>query len=515
MSKTTTIDAVTEEFAQRHPHDTSNILISRRQSTWYVALAIAFVCGLIYRWDVTLCVVNFFFAFLYFCIIVFRVATVVHSVVGHGETRVSEEQMAGLKPSELPVFTILIPLYREANVAEKIIRNLNKMDYPQKKLDIKLLLEEDDQMTIDAVAAVDLPKCYDVIVVPDALPKTKPKACNHGLKRAKGDICVIYDAEDNPDPDQLKKVAWAFKHAPDDVACIQAKLNFYNPRQNLLTRWFTIEYSTTFDLFLPGLQSMNIPMPLGGTSNHFRTRALQEIGGWDPFNVTEDCDLGVRLYKMGYRTNMIDSTTWEEANPKLWNWVRQRSRWVKGFFQTHLTHMRHPMRTVRALGIWGTFGFLVSVGASSLMMVLNVPIWIMGGTYFYLAAKAMSNGYGLWEILKGPRDWLPGSNVWPMIYYGPKEDPMWSSLSIFFFVIACILLLANFVFVAIHCLACVKRKFYYLLPMALLMPIYWVLISIGAWKGFLQLFTNPFYWEKTIHGLTTATGEPPPDASAA
>ncbi|MCK5849509.1 MAG: hypothetical protein KAH23_01245 [Kiritimatiellae bacterium] len=206
---------------------------------------------------------------------------------------------------------------------------------------------------------------------------------------------------------------------------------------------------------------------------------------------------------MGFRTEMVDSTTWEEANPNLWNWIRQRSRWVKGFFQTHLTHMRHPMRTLRHLGLWGFSSFVVSVGASSLMMVLNVIIWIMGGTYFYLVCKAMNRGYDLWEIIKGPRDWLSGSAVWPMIYYGPKQDVVWSSLSIAFFFVACILLAANLLFVLIHCLACLKRKFYYLLPCAILMPFYWILISIGAWKGFIQLFTNPFYWEKTHHGLTT------------
>ena len=161
---------------------------------------------------------------------------------------------------------------------------------------------------------------FGVLVIPDSLPKTKPKACNYGLYTCDSDLLVIYDAEDRPEPDQLKKAVVAFGKLPEDVICLQAKLNYYNSRQNLLTRWCTVEYSTTFDLLLPGLQCANIPMPLGGTSNHFRMQVLKELEGWDPFNVTEDCDLGVRLYRMGYETRMIDSTTWEEAPSRLPVW---------------------------------------------------------------------------------------------------------------------------------------------------------------------------------------------------
>ena len=507
MNTIRNIDEVTAEFIRAHPDDSANILFNRRQKTWYLSVLILLISGVIYRWDITLCIVNFFFAFIYFCIILFRSVAVVNAWAADGQKHVSAEEVVGLQDGDLPLYTILVPLYREANVAGKIVRYLNELDYPENRLDIKLLLEANDADTIEIVRGIDLPECYDVIVVPDSGPKTKPKACNYGLKAAKGEYCVIFDAEDRPEPDQLKKVLCVFRRAGKDVACVQAKLNFYNPRQNLLTRFFTVEYSTTFDLLLPGLQKMNIPMPLGGTSNHFRTEALREIGGWDPFNVTEDCDLGVRLYKTGYRTEMVDSTTWEEANPALWNWIRQRSRWVKGFFQTHLAHMRKPLATFRALGPWGFFGFVVSVGASSLMMTLNIPIWITGGTYFYLTAKALRHGHGLWEILKGPREALSASPVWPMIYYGPKQDAVWSTLSIIFFSIACILLLANLLFVFMHCLACARRRFYYLLPVALLTPFYWILISIGAWKGFIQIFTRPFYWEKTRHGLSPGESE--------
>ncbi len=171
------------------------------------------------------------------------------------------------------------------------------------------------------------------MIVPDTFPRTKPKACNVGLLNAKGEYLVIYDAEDIPDTDQLKKSVIAFRKLDNPlIICLQAKLNYYNPRQNLLTRWFTSEYSMWFDLYLPGLDGLNAPIPLGGTSNHFRVDALKKIGGWDPYNVAEDCDLGIRLFREGYRTRVLDSTTWEEANSRLENWLRQRSRWVKGIY---------------------------------------------------------------------------------------------------------------------------------------------------------------------------------------
>ncbi len=505
------LDETTREFIAKHPTDCSYIPVRLWQIVWYCLVVAVVIFSVAWRWDILLYAVNFFFAFLYFSIILFRGAAVGLSLLGFGKTKVTPAQLAELEDADLPMYSILVPLYREAKITDKIIASLEKLDYPKDKLDIKLLLEADDEATITAVERLGLPDRYDVIIVPDALPKTKPKACNHGLNRAKGEFCVIYDAEDRPEPDQLKKAVCVFRRLPPTVACLQAKLNYYNARQNLLTRWFTIEYSTYFDLFLPGLQIMRVPVPLGGTSNHFRIGVLKEIGGWDPFNVTEDCDLGVRIYEQGCRTRMLDSTTWEEANSRLWNWLRQRSRWIKGFFQTHLTHMQRPFRTLRHLGPWGFFGFLMSVGGSSFMMVMNVIYWLAGGLYLGLLSCGVLAGHGPLEfIIQGPgKKALPfvtaikGLEVraWPLVYYGPKEDPFWSTLSVIFFVITCTLLLANLLFVLMHCAACCKRRNFHLLPYALFMPLYWVLISIGAWKGLWQLFTKPFYWEKTIHGL--------------
>lgn len=504
-----------------HPHDCSSQPVSRRQIAFYSIITLALLVLLHYRWDYFLFLITAVLAFWYLSAAAFRCAAAFITLLGHGEKKVTPQQIADLKDEDLPVYTIFLPLYKEANIAGKIISSMEKLDYPKNKLDIKLLLEFDDTSTINAVSKCSLPDHYEVIIVPDCLPKTKPRACNFGLKKAKGELCVIFDAEDRPESDQLKKVAYAFRNAPPELACIQAKLNYFNAKQNLLTKLFTIEYSTTFDLLLAGMQMFNVPLPLGGTSNHFRTAILRQIGGWDPFNVTEDCDLGIRIYKEGYRTTMIDSTTWEEANSEVWNWIRQRSRWVKGFIQTHLTHMRQPLRTLRGIGFWGFPGFYLSVGISSLMMLINIFFWIAGIIYLSLFIHGWYHGIAPINMIVGPQNngIYQGVNVfgfnfsaWPLFYSGPLESLFWSKLSVAFFVISVALFAANFFFIAIHALACVKRRYYFLLPYCLLMPFYWILISIGAWKGFIQLFTNPFYWEKTIHGLDGVLEDSAPQA---
>jgi len=422
-----------------------------------------------------------------------------------------------------------VPLYHETKVADKIIRYIRRLDYPQDKLDVKLLLEANDPETIDVCRRAHLPANYELVIVPDAKPKTKPKACNHGLERARGEYLVIYDGEDRPERDQLKKAVVGFEKANaqrgwlahlflrrSQTVCLQAKLNYYNPDQNLLTKWFTIEYSTWFDLFLPGLHRLGSPIPLGGTSNHFRTSVLQTIGGWDPFNVAEDCDLGIRLHKMGYKTHVLDSTTWEEANSQLWNWVRQRSRWVKGYIQTHLVHMRNPFTTFWKMGFAGMLGFLTSVGGLSLMLILNPIFWLIllfyGGCWLHdlylqgwslAAAHSFQAAYDPNSVMWPWDRWLnwDGPWVWRMWFNDPRGNPFWNTWSQVFFVITVTLFLANFFFVLMHVWACLRRRLYRLIPHAILSPFYWLLISVGAWKGFLQLFWSPFKWEKTHHGL--------------
>jgi len=201
------------------------------------------------------------------------------------------------------------------------------------------------------------------------------------LQIARGEYVVIFDAEDIPEIDQLKKAALAFAELPGNVACLQAPLNFYNPRQNVLTRLFTAEYSLWFDLMLTGLQRLNGPIPLGGTSNHFRTDVLRGLGGWDPYNVTEDADLGIRLYKQGFRTGMLDSTTYEEVNPDPRNWIRQRSRWIMGYMQTLLVHTRGGwnLRETRDVHF---LTFLLIIGGKVIVNFINPIMWAVTIAYF-------------------------------------------------------------------------------------------------------------------------------------
>jgi len=387
------------------------------------------------------------------------------------EVETTTEEIADLADHDLPVYTVLVPLYREVEVLPTLIRAIDDLDYPKTKLDVKLLLEEDDEATIAAVRRQPLPAHFKVVVVPDSLPKGKPKACNYGLIHAEGEYVVIYDAEDIPDRDQLKKVLVAFRKAGDEVQCIQAKLNYYNRDQNLLTRWFTTEYSMWFDLFIPGLDASNSPIPLGGTSNHFRTARLRELGAWDPYNVTEDADLGVRLFKAGWKTAVVDSTTYEEANSELYNWIRQRSRWVKGYIQTYLVHMRHPVKLIREIGWYQFFSFNMVVGGTFFGFLVNPIYWLLTAGWFLFH----------WEFIQ---QLFPG----PVFYLG--------ALGLYF---------GNFAFMYANVAGCMRRQYYDMVKYALLSPLYWALMSVGAWKGCLQLFYRPSYWEKTKHGLFKGT----------
>lgn len=491
-------------------HTVSDFLKSHRDlsaadviTPWQIFKLIAFVSAMLiflcYDYKIFWTTLLFAICFFYACSITYRLIMVILSCIKNPEIKVSKSEIAALNDEELPVYTILLPMYKESAIAEKLIRAMDHIDYPHHKLDIKILLEEDDQDTVNLCRTIKLPDCCEVIICPHSFPKTKPKACNHGLLKAKGEFLVIYDAEDRPDSDQLKKAVCAFKKVKEDVVCLQGKLNYYNPYENWLTRFFTLEYSCWFDLFLPGLHLMDAPIPLGGTSNHFRTDILQKVGGWDPFNVTEDCDLGIRLHRKGYRTQVLDSTTWEEANENLGNWLRQRSRWVKGYFQTHLVHDRKTLSTLRELGPFGFFSYIMTVGGLSLTLLLNPLFWLICLTYL-----------GLWVAKIQGLELEP----WKMLYFDSISDinpefTLWSKLSWVFCGISIMLFMANFAFIIIHIIACAKRGLNRLYIMALLVPFYWVLISLAAWKGFLQLFLRPFYWEKTNHGLTKVDEEGP------
>lgn len=378
-------------------------------------------------------------------------------------------------PGGWPAYTVLVPLYHEETAVPGLMAHLRRLDYPADRLQILLLVEEDDLRTREAVARAGVTPPFEVVVVPVSRPRTKPKACNVGLGRAGGDILVIFDAEDRPEPDQLKKAADLFARSPAEVICLQASLNYYNRDRNWLTRFFAIEYSGWFDYCLPGLYRLDAPIPLGGTSNHFRLAALRELGGWDPFNVTEDCDLGIRLYRNGLRTYMLDSTTWEEATFRILPWIRQRSRWVKGYLQTYIVHLREQGDLWRRLGPGRLMHFHLLFGAGCLCLLMNPFYWLLTAAWFITGSRLVSGFFPLWVLVPALLSFLAG----------------------------------NAAFVLSAMLGCLRRRYYHLLPLCLLMPVYWVLMSVGAWKGALQLISRPFYWEKTPHE-GTATGRVAP-----
>ena len=420
----------------------------------------------------SLTVVNSLVMTFYITIVVYKLYLIHLSLGEARELTFTEDDLKTLEDDALPRYTILVPLYRETESLPRLVKGLLELDYPKEKLQALLLLEENDAPTREAVEAMELPSFITPIVTPEGFPQTKPKACNLGLAFATGDYLVIYDAEDRPEPDQLKKAVLGFRESADEVICLQARLNFYNKRQGLLTRFFTLEYSMWFDLFLPGMGDLRSPIPLGGTSNHFRVDKLRELMGWDPFNVTEDCDLGIRLARKGYETRMLDSTTWEEACSHPGFWIRQRSRWVKGYIQTYLVALRKPFAIMRRVGFGRALGFHLMVGGTPLSLLINPVYWALTLLWFSLR----------WE---GVTKLFP----FPIILWG----------------LVC-LFAGNFVFIYATLLAAFRRGYFDIVKYGLLIPFYWLFMSIGAWKGCLQLITRPSYWEKTRHGFDLDAG---------
>nr|WP_307553051.1 glycosyltransferase family 2 protein [Xanthomonas sacchari] len=460
-------------LAEHAPEHSARQVITRAQSVFLVALTVVLAAALALWPLFTLIALNTLIAVAFLATFGLKLVLAWRGARRRIDIKVSDEEVAALGDEDLPVYTVLVPMYKEPDVLPILANALRRLDYPTSKLDVKLVLEADDTETIEAAKALGLEAFFEIIRVPPSQPKTKPKACNYALRFARGQMLTIYDAEDKPEPDQLKRVVAAFRKSPADVACIQARLNYYNADENWLTRMFTLEYTLWFDFYLPALETLRIPIPLGGTSNHFRLDILRKVHAWDPYNVTEDADLGVRLTQQGYRVSVVNSTTFEEANVSIPNWIRQRSRWLKGYMQTWLVHMRDPVQLYRSTGVRGFWGFQLFVG----------------GTFFTaLAAPLMWLSYGLWLAV--------GSK-----FFDPFFPPALLYLSLLN------LLLGNGFLIYMTLVAAFKRDYFRLAPYALTVPLYWLLQSIAAYKGLWQLIRNPFYWEKTTHGISKHMAE--------
>ncbi len=361
----------------------------------------------------------------------------------------------------LPVYSIICALYREAGVVEDLVAAIRDLDYPPEKLDVKFVIEADDKETRQALTSLELGAAFEIVTAPAIGPRTKPKALNVALPLVRGDFTVVYDAEDKPEPDQLRRAVAAFYGGDHQLACLQAALTIDNTADGWLTRMFTAGYAGQFDVLLPALAAKRFPLPLGGSSNHFRTAVLRQVGGWDPYNLTEDADLGMRLCRLGYRTDVLPSATYEEAPARFRAWLKQRTRWYEGWMQTWLVHMRRPRRLWRDLNPTGTFAFQLLL-AGNVLSALVHPIFMAALAYLllikpplqavgYLGAATLLAGYASTILVEarglGRRGLL--RHGWALIFT----------------------------------------------------PVYWFLLSWAAWRALYKLLRDPQAWEKTEHGL--------------
>jgi len=369
-------------------------------------------------------------------------------------------------PKPLPMISVMVPLFGENRIVARLIRRLDRLDYPRARLEVILLLEDTDTATARALDTITLPPMMRRLAVPTGTIRTKPRALNYGLAHCNGDIIGVYDAEDAPDPGQLRAVAAGFASGSARLACLQGRLDYYNPQINWLSRCFTIEYAAWWRVILPGFAKMGFALPLGGTTLFFRRDILAQLGGWDAHNVTEDAELGLRLARRGYETQLLDSTTMEESNCRALPWVRQRSRWIKGYMMTWGSLMRSPRALWRDLGAWRFFGFQMMFAGSVLQALLAPMLWTLWlmplGVFGQLFSGAQHTG--LLALILGAvfcEAVQMVINGWGLRKTGHRVSLIW-------------------------------------LP--LMMP-YHLMASAAAYKALYEMLTRPFYWDKTAHGL--------------
>ncbi|TWR24071.1 glycosyltransferase [Mucilaginibacter pallidiroseus] len=456
------------ELLKRDPDSSAIVTFTTPQLVFIFVLLAIVTIGLVVSFKNTSITINVLISSFFLVAIIFKLFLALVGSRFELHQAVTREELKLVDDNELPIYTILLPVYKEDKLIKKLIWNLQAIDYPKHQLDIKLLIEEDDDKTLNAVRNLDFPAVFDVIVVPFHMPKTKPKACNYGLHFSRGKYLTIYDAEDIPDTDQLKKVVTLFGKLPEEYVCVQSALNYFNRNENFLTRMFTLEYSYWFDYMLPGLDTLDIPIPLGGTSNHFKLAELVDLGAWDPFNVTEDADLGVRAYAKNHKIAIINSTTYEEANNEPFNWIRQRSRWIKGYMQSYLVHMRNPVALWKRIGWKGFLGFSFFIGATPVTFLVYPLLLAIFICYVVFDLSTIRSLFPDWVLF----------------------------MSIFN------LMVGNILMIYVNMMAVFKRRYYELILFAIANPIYWLMHSISAYKGLYQLIVKPFYWEKTNHGLS-------------
>ena len=368
--------------------------------------------------------------------------------------------------------SVLVPLYKEAEITKRLLRRLDNIVYPKELLEVFLICEADDTATQASLRSAALPKHVRMLVAPKGKIKTKPRAMNFALPFCSGDILCVYDAEDAPESEQVFKAVQHLGNAELRVACLQSRLDYYNQDRNWLARCFTLEYAILFRVFLPGLQRLDLPIPLGGTSMFIRRDVLQEIGAWDAHNVTEDADLGILLYRAGYRVQCLDSTTYEEANHRLRPWIKQRSRWLKGFLMTWGAMMRRPKALIADMGFRATVAmniFFLGTVLSFLLVPFFIPLWLL-----FMGAME-PEGMGLTPAI--------GSILFFLLIFG---EP-------YYFIAGLFGTRARYL-----------RRLRWTLPSLIF---YWPIGALAAYKAVYEVVINPFYWDKTEHGIDDAGRE--------
>jgi cellulose synthase/poly-beta-1,6-N-acetylglucosamine synthase-like glycosyltransferase len=368
----------------------------------------------------------------------------------------------------LPRVSVLVPLLREREIAAQLIDRLSRLTYPKSLLDVVLVLEESDSVTRKTIASTALPDWMSVIEVPAAGDlTTKPRALNYALDFCRGSIIGVWDAEDWPEADQIERVVTRFNEAPANVACLQGVLDYYNARTNWLSRCFTIEYATWWRIILPGIARMGLVVPLGGTTLFFRRDLLEQLNGWDAHNVTEDADLGVRLARHGFVTELLPTVTREEATSRAWPWVRQRSRWLKGFMITYFVAMRAPLKLLRELG------FLRFMGVQTIFLA----------TVSQFACAPLL--WSFWLTLFG--------------FTHPVETTLGATVALS---LAGFFLASELLNLTLHCIAVSGRSHRHLIAYTPSMMLYFTLGCVAAYKALWELLYAPFFWDKTQHGVS-------------
>ncbi len=446
------------------PHDSARIVLNGRQGFVGGVFLTLLVLLLLFYTQPALIHIHIALTLLYFFTLLFRLFALLE---GHSENHVPP-LVASEEEGELPVYTVLVALYREEAVVQQLITALDRLDWPRSRLDIKFVCEADDAATLEAIRRANPGPHMEVITVPASQPRTKPKALSYALTGARGAYIAVYDAEDRPHPQQLREAYRTFREQPENLACLQAPLIISNARASWISACFALEYSGLFRCMLPLLAALKLPLPLGGTSNHFRTDVLRRVGAWDPYNVTEDADLGLRLHRLGYRSAMIRRQTLEDAPTSLKVWLSQRARWYKGWLQCWLVMTRTPVATARQMGWRAYIVFQMLIGGMLLSSLAHPLVFV---SFLLLAVAIAENGV---DVLLSGQELLFLIDMMNIL----------GSYVIF-------LLMGQRRMIAFEKQQIGRRW--------LAIPLYWMLLSLAAWRAVIELKTQPFVWNKTPH----------------